>query len=309
MKIQSVLGIRTASGKRAVSFLMLGVVAGITVAGGTSVIASSTTKTVTVCANKKTNVLRYAKSGKCSKAETRIRLNQAGVAGPKGDAGLTGATGPKGDTGPTGPAGVAGVAGVGFSAPLATGANCIGSKCSYQIGDTGPGGGIIFFVDYTNQYPTIDYLEAAPMGWGNGIAVNQVGLTGETTGTSTVDPQMTWCSMHTTLLGLDGWSKSAVGAGKTNTATADQSCFGGAIRAATEYAGAGKTDWFLPSVGEAMLMYANLRQMGLGGFGTDNYWTSSEVDWDKSWGQRSGSGDQNDLEKRFHLFVRPVRSF
>jgi hypothetical protein len=288
---------------------MLGVVAGITVAGGTSVIASSTTKTVTVCANKKTNVLRYAKNGKCSKAETRIRLNQAGVAGPKGDAGLTGATGPKGDTGPTGPAGVAGVAGVGFSAPLATGANCTGSKCSYQIGDTGPGGGIIFFVDYTNQYPTIDYLEAAPMGWGNGIAVNQVGLTGETTGTSTVDPQMTWCSMHTTLLGLDGWSKSAVGAGKTNTATADQSCFGGAIRAATEYAGAGKTDWFLPSVGEAMLMYANLRQMGLGGFGTDNYWTSSEVDWDKSWGQRSGSGDQNDLEKRFHLFVRPVRSF
>jgi len=303
MKIQSVLGIRTASGKRAVSFLMLGVVAGITVAGGTSVIASSTTKTVTVCANKKTNVLRYAKSGKCSKAETRIRLNQTGTAGPKGDVGLAGVTGPKGDTGATG------ATGAGFTAPLATGANCISSKCSYQIGDTGPGGGIIFFVDYTNQYPTVDYLEAAPMGWGNGIAVNQVDLTGETTGTSTVDPQMTWCSMHSTRLGLDGWSKSAVGAGKTNTDVADQFCFGGAIRAATGYRGGGKADWFLPSVGEAMLMYTNLRQMGLGGFGTDNYWTSSEVDLGKAWGQRSGSGDQNDLEKSFHLFVRPVRSF
>jgi len=303
MKIQSVLGIRTASGKRAVSFLMLGVVTGITVAGGTSVIASSTTKTVTVCANKKTNVLRYAKSGKCSKAETRIRLNQTGTAGPKGDVGLAGVTGPKGDTGATG------ATGAGFTAPLATGANCISSKCSYQIGDTGPGGGIIFFVDYTNQYPTVDYLEAAPRGWGNGITVNQGFLTGETTGTPTVDPQMTWCSSHFDLLGMDGWNASAVGAGVTNTAIANKTCSGGAVQAVADYSGGSKTDWFLPSVGEAMLMYTNLRQMGLGGFVNDNYWTSSEHDEEKAWAQRTNYGNQNEVDKRNHLFVRPVRSF
>jgi hypothetical protein len=38
--------------------LLVGVLAGVAVGGGVGVIAASSTKTVTVCANKKTNVLR-----------------------------------------------------------------------------------------------------------------------------------------------------------------------------------------------------------------------------------------------------------
>jgi hypothetical protein len=300
MKIHSQVRIHPKSKGRTFLVLVVGVLSGVTVAGGTGVVASSASKSITVCANKKTNVVRYAKNKKCSKSETRIVLNQNGVAGAKGDTGPAGVVGLKGDTGAMGP---------GFTAPMATGSNCIGSKCSYQIGDTGPGGGIVFFVDYTNQYSTIDYLEAAPRGWGNGITVNQGSITGETTGSPTVDPQMTWCSSHSDLLGLDGWSNSAVGAGVTNTATADQPCSGGAVQAVADYSGGGKADWFLPSVGEAMLMYANLRQMGLGGFVIDNYWTSSEHDAGKAWAQRSNHGNQNEVDKNLHLFVRPVRSF
>ena len=32
----------------------------------------------------------------------------------------------------------------------------------YQVGDPGPGGGVIFFVDREDQFPGFDYLEAAP---------------------------------------------------------------------------------------------------------------------------------------------------
>ena len=42
--------------------LVVGVLAGLTVGGGVGVIAATSTK-VTVCANKTTNMLRYAKSG------------------------------------------------------------------------------------------------------------------------------------------------------------------------------------------------------------------------------------------------------
>ena len=72
-------------------FLLVGVLAGVTVGGGVGVIAASSTKTVTVCANKKTNVLRYAKNGKCvTKTETKVTLNQTGAAGTKGDTGAAG---------------------------------------------------------------------------------------------------------------------------------------------------------------------------------------------------------------------------
>jgi hypothetical protein len=174
-----------------------------------------------------------------------------------------------------------------------------------KIGMTGPGGGIIFFVDYHDQYKGLDYLEAAPVGWGNGITVNS----GESTGSSTVDPKMKWCSSTSSLLGLDGWAKSAVGAGVTNTATADTTCTSGAIQAASDYAGGSKTDWFLPSVGEAMLMYVNLRQSGVGSFAIDKYWSSSELGASNAWFEGFYSGDQNTNNKSTPYYVRPVRAF
>jgi hypothetical protein len=298
--------------------LLVGVLAGVTVGGGVGVIAASSTKSVTVCANKKTNVLRYAKNGKCAKTETKVVLNQtgAGAAGAKGDTGAagtkgdTGASGAKGDTGAagaTGPAGSSGSGG-GASAPVATGTNCIATKCTYKIGDTGPGGGIIFFVDYNDQYTGLNYLEAAPTGWGNGITVNQGSLTGETTGSATVDPWMKWCSDTSSLLGLDAWANSAVGVGGSNTSTADTTCAGGAIQAVSDYAGGTKTDWFLPSLGEAMLMYTNLRQVGVGGFASGIYWSSSEIVADSAWNQPFGGAFGN-TNKSDMNYVRPVRAF
>jgi len=170
------------------AFLLIGVLAGVSVGGGIGVIAASSTKTVTVCANKKTNVLRYAKNGKCAKIETKVLLNQIveaaagpGVAGAKGD---TGAAGTKGDTGAKGDAGVAGTNGAkgdtgaaganGVTGTNGTnGTNGIGSfvprsVCGSNgttlcaVGLQGPGGGWIFYVDTEGKYSDFDYLEAAP---------------------------------------------------------------------------------------------------------------------------------------------------
>ena len=310
---------RSYSRRSAGILLLVGVLAGVTVGGGVGVIAASSTKSVTVCANKKTNVLRYAKNGKCLKTETKVVLNQTGANGISGAAGAAGAAGAKGDTGAAGAKGDSGTAGTnGTNATLAITQQsvCDGSDAGTvadevcKIGMTGPGGGIIFFVDYNDQYVGLNYLEAAPQGWSNGLLnVNLGGVTGETAGSSTVDPLMKWCSNTSSLLGLNAWSNSAVGAGASNTSTADATCAGGAIQAASDYAGGSQSDWFLPSVGEAMLMYTNLRLLGVGGFASVYYWSSSEFVADSAWSQGFLYGTQYDDGKSGTFYVRPVRAF
>ena len=167
-----------------------------------------------------------------------------------------------------------------------------------KIGMTGPGGGLIFFVDYNDQYASFcatgdcNYLEASPANATSG----------------------TWCSDTSTGLGLTGWDKSAVGAGRTNTTTADTTCTTGAVQTAVDYTapsfnGVAKDDWWLGSIGEMMLMYTNLRQAGVGGFSTDGYWSSSEFDGSYAWIQHFLSGGQLSLTKGSTFYVRPVRAF
>ena len=238
-----------------------------------------------------------------------------GTQGIQGERGPTGLTGAKGDTGAPGTNGVNGTNGVDATTAITQQSVCDGSDADSiadelcKIGMTGPGGGIIFFVDYHDQYTGLDYLEAARVGWGNAITVNQGGLTGETTGSATVDPKMKWCSNTSSSLGLTSWTNFAVGVGASNTSTADTTCAGGAIQAASDYAGGSKTDWFLPSSGEAMLMYTNLRQSGVDGFASGFYWSSSEFGANNTWYQGFISGDQNYNNKPTVYYVRPVRAF
>jgi hypothetical protein len=241
------------------------------------------------------------------------------MVGPKGDqgqAGLPGAQGAAGAPGAQGPAGAPGANGTNATIAITELLLCDGpdagtvadEKC--KIGMTGPAGGVIFFVDYNDQYVGFNYLEAAPQGWGNGIAVNQGGLAGETTGTNTSDPEMKWCSDSTTLLNLNNWSNSGVGKGATNTATADTTCAGGAIQAAADYAAGGFTDWFLPSMGEGLLMSTNLRQAGVGGLLEERYWSSTEASFNSAlcFGVVTG-GVISNVIKTSLFFVRPVRAF
>lgn len=238
----------------------------------------------------------------------------AGPAGPPGPVGVgvpgvPGAQGPAGPTGPTGSAGPAGPAGAdGASAARITELSvCDGPDAGTvadelcKIGMTGPGGGFVFFIDYFDQYPSFcadgvphcNYLEASP--------ANLL--------------RTAWCpTLGHSDLGTAGWANKAVGAGASNSAFAATRCTSGAMRAAVDYTapafnGVAKDDWWLPSLGELMLMYDNLMPMGVGGFQGDHYWSSSEIINSTSFTQHFYFGHQHNGDKNSEMLVRPVRAF
>ena len=221
-------------------------------------------------------------------------VSMVGPAGAAGPAGATGAQGPGGASGGSGPAGPAGATGAtGPSALKITEQSICGaggtSLC--KIGAIGPGGGLIFFVDYNDQYAGFNYLEAAP---------------------SSCEATRAWSSSNTSVPAVAGWAARAVGAGSTNTTaiktvfTGDDSTNNAAYYAASCAAGS-KNDWFLGSLGEMKLMYDNLQ--GLGGFVEDYYWSSSEDVAGGAWSQSFGNGTQFGYVKGGAFYVRPVRAF
>ncbi len=204
---------------------------------------------------------------------------------------------------------------------------------SYAVGDTGPGGGIVFYVataDFTSTGSdcgtACKYFEAAPPGWGNGITV----VAGETTGSSTVDPRLTWCSDTATL--RNATSKSAIGDGRPNTTTSINgvaACTAGAIYHAELYAGGSKTDWHLASKDELLQMCKWQRGVawvsdatgcnstgalnsGLNATGfssTGRYWSSTEEGPGNARNMDFNAGNQVFNAKSNTHYVRPIRAF
>ena len=91
-----------------VPYLALLLVLAVGVGGGYA-LAAGNTKTITVCADKKTGVLHLKTRGRCKSSQTRVTWNQQG---PQGVQGAQGATGPQGPAGAQGPVGAQGPAGV-----------------------------------------------------------------------------------------------------------------------------------------------------------------------------------------------------
>ena len=213
----------------------------------------------------------------------------AGANGSNGAAGANGSNGSNGSNGATGPAGSNGSNG--FVSQSICGA---GGTTLCTIGAQGPGGGLIFFVDYNNQYSGFNYLEVAPV---------------------SCEAQRTWASSNfrtTRFLGTPDWATRAIGRGTTNTTAivaADTSATtsDNAAKYAQSCTAGSKTDWFLGSLGEMKLMYDNLQ--GLGGFDESTYWSSSETSASNAWGQYFYDGTQGYPTKASSYFVRPVRSF
>ena len=318
---------KSSSRRSAGALLLAGVIAGVTVGGGVGVFAAPSSKTVTVCVDKEDNHMNYSKNGKCKSHQVRLVLNQAGTAGAKGDTGAAGAkgetgaagtngtNGAKGETGAAGTNGTNGATGETGAAGAAGGARitemsvCDGSDAGTvanelcKIGMTGPGGGSVFFIDYQDQFASFcasgdcNYLEASPTD------------ADENGG----DFKSDWCSDTSTDLDL-GSDKSAIGAGRANTATADAMCTSGAVQAAVDYTapafnGVAKDDWWLPSFGELMAMHTNLRQAGVDSFILDAYWSSSQSSATHAWSITFSNNIHGSDGKESTFVVRPVRGF
>jgi hypothetical protein len=203
----------------------------------------------------------------------------------------------------------------------------------YSIGDTGPAGGIIFMTPITRNSGLGEdsYYEAAPTGWGNGIAVNpsitigNIGFAAEITGTPTTDPQLRWCDNTTATVGVTG---TAIGTGKANTAAivsgGEVNCTLGAGFTADRYISTGATpysDWFLPSKDELnqLCRYARTQAQSTGncsssgplraGFVADYFGSSSEMAPGLLWAQIFFDGFFAGGAKGAIGYIRPVRSF
>lgn len=154
----------------------------------------------------------------------------------------------------------------------------------YNIGDTGPAGGIIFY-DKGNSSDGWRYLEAAP--------------SDQTTAAA-------WGNQTTT-----GITNTAIGTGKANT-DAIVSFYGAGSYAASVCKNLnlnGYHDWFLPSKDELAPMLKNLAENGIGGFAYGYlYWTSSEANQYNAWGITMYSGSLSSY-KTNACHVRAIREF
>jgi hypothetical protein len=263
-----------------------------------------------------------------------------GLTGPTGPRGLTGSTGATGSTGPTGatgpqgPIGLTGAAGTngtnGTNATIAitelfvcdgpdddTVAN---EKC--KIGMTGPGGGLIFFVDYNDQYAGFNYLEAAPTdgvfaasgagpwattyaGCGAGSNANcQTNSIYTETGTALARIK----GLH---LGLGGGQAATDAIIAKHTGVTLNTYAAGVADSYTAPAfnGLTKGDYYLPTIDELELMQKNLNNVGVGDFVGEVYWSSSETSAAIARRQHFYAGPQFAIDKLNGQYVRPVRRF
>ena len=157
---------------------------------------------------------------------------------------------------------------------------------TYAIGDTGPGGGIVFY-DKGSVSGGWRYLEAAPS--------NQV-------------TSVTWSSTNVNVTGATG---TAIGTGKANTAAiiaahSGDTASNNAAKAAVAYNGGGITDWFLPSKDELNAMYEARSHLGNS---SGYFWSSSQLSSDYAWSQIFLYGVHGNDYKNNDLDVRPIRAF
>jgi hypothetical protein len=176
------------------------------------------------------------------------------------------------------------------------------SKCASGgtcvVGDTGPGGGKVFYVStgVINSESNISnggkYLEAAPNTWNGG----------------TSDPAMPWCDKTTTMIG----NPTTLGQGASNTKKMTATCSStSAAKVVADLYLNKWNDWFLPSAEELSLMWRS-RDV-IGGFNNSvAYWSSSEAPGNVAKGvQRLVFNPVKWLEdtKAGNSLVRPIRAF
>jgi Putative Ig domain len=180
-----------------------------------------------------------------------------------------------------------------------------------DIGDTGPGGGIIYYYRSAGfncgptRASTCRYLEAAPSGWNTGIDP-QRGWANTTYEGTTVNNST---SPETATATAIGWgyrnTRAIILQGNSDTATSAAAL---ADSHTVTVSGVVYDDWFLPSKDELNELY--LQRTTVGGFVESLYWSSSERFANSAWSQWLTNGNQAmDLKNGDPRYVRPVRAF
>jgi hypothetical protein len=292
----------------------LGVVITAVSVGAVSFVNAAGDGTLKACANKTTGIMRYIARGSCKKTETSLSWNQvgaAGVAGAKGDTGAagakgdTGAAGAKGDTGAAGAKGDTGAAGSYFSPQSVCGVLRL-SPCA--VGDQGPGGGVIFFVDENARYSDFDYLEAVTVDFFSSAWSNPTANCGrnrnEACDTAFLNSAAE--ALEYSALGRGGAASNEIIA-RHEAGNISKSIYSAGI--ADNFTTTTASDWWLPSKDELNLIYVNLISKGLGSFNADSYKSSTERTAATVWQLSTAGGAWSALDKSRGGGILGVRSF
>ncbi|CAB4668060.1 MAG: hypothetical protein F2653_00955 [Actinobacteria bacterium] len=181
-----------------------------------------------------------------------------------------------------------------------TGTTCNGIF-TCQVGDTGPGGGKIFYVAASSGFTcgatlseTCYYLEAAP-----------------TSGTSAwADVLLAWSTGANQSVSVPNANGTAIGTGYKNSlaivAQTGNVTLSSAAVAARGYGGPNSlSDWYLPSKDELDQLYS--QKTAVGGFvEAVYYWSSTEVN---VIGANAWLNNGSNTGKESPEYVRPVRAF
>ena len=177
------------------------------------------------------------------------------------------------------------------AATCATGGACI-------VGNTGPGGGIVFYVHASGTFAcgatlasTCKYLEAAP-----------------TSGTNLwTDATYVWSGNTQVAIGANARG-TAIGTGYKNTEAKGWTGTLDAGVAARNYRGPNNlSDWYLPSKDEVAQLYAQRTTVILSS--SRIYWSSSEIDATNAWWVSTTGGIDQYSKGSTGGSVRPVRAF
>ena len=164
----------------------------------------------------------------------------------------------------------------------------------YAVGDTGPAGGIVFYVTNGGLHGLEASLEDQAVPY---------------------NPGAEWGCVGTDLAGADG---TVINTGQQNTADILAGCTtpGIAARLVDDYSLNGFDDWFLPSKDELNLMFLNIgpgSTLGnVGGFTLSTYWSSSELNTHQVWHQTVNAGGPQPADgqvKDATQGVRAIRAF
>jgi len=215
-----------------------------------------------------------------------------------------------------------------------------GGTCA--VGNTGPGGGVVFYVAGSNFTSTgsdcntaCKYLEAAPADQSAGIVWATTAAKCYANGSNSETGNCQANSIYSDTAGqaASRTAATAIGMGMANTnqiyarlttaGSAETTTYAAGI--AWAYSNGGKTDWHLPSKDELneLCKYAKNTGQAAGaatvcsggsvatdrGFASARYWSSSEGSEWTAWRQHFDTTNQIIDNKAFTFRVRPVRAF
>jgi hypothetical protein len=179
------------------------------------------------------------------------------------------------------------------------------ANAGYKVGDTGPGGGIIFFVDRFNEHADFTYLEVAPISshvertWSSGF------FDDETETSNFVDAP----NAHRRGLGGGFQNTAEIVAVATSDSTSEN-----AAKYCDSLTLGGQSDWYLPSISELKLAFETLYFEFFSSTAMSEYppqlWSSTQVNDQAAWIIFGSSNAARTTATKSELYyVAPVRRF